>query len=97
MSLIRPHAVRLVDAWSIPDYLLQSALGKYDGDVYTRLFELAHKENPLNRVTFNPDWRSEEIVMGEGEENGRRRMERLALGDDVAGSEAQTGKEKAKL
>ena len=85
MLLIRPHAVRLVDAWSIPDYLLQSALGKYDGDVYTRLFELAHKENPLNRVTFNPDWRSEEIVMGEGEEQGRRRMERLALGDDVAG------------
>jgi acyl-CoA oxidase len=30
---IYPHAVRLVDAWSIPDYLLDSALGRADGDV----------------------------------------------------------------
>ena len=80
MSDIRPHAVRLVDAWSVPDYLLESALGRYDGDVYNDLFRRAHKENPLNQETFNIDWRSEEIVMGEGEENARRRIEALALG-----------------
>ncbi|EXJ72830.1 uncharacterized protein A1O5_03978 [Cladophialophora psammophila CBS 110553] len=80
MAQVRPHAVRLVDAWSIPDYLLESALGSYDGDVYNRLFHKAHKENPLNQLTFNPDWRTEEIVMGEGEENARRRLEALALG-----------------
>ena len=95
MDQIRPHAVRLVDAWSIPDYLLQSALGRYDGDVYNRLFELAHKENPLNRQTFNPDYRTEEIVMGEGEETARRRIEKLALGD--RGHEQQTEGQKAKL
>lgn len=61
---IRPHAVKLVDAWSIPDYLLDSALGRYDGQVYQDLFKRAHKENPLNKITFNPDWRNEEIVMG---------------------------------
>ena len=94
MEHIRPHAVRLVDAWSVPDYLLQSALGRYDGDVYNRLFELAHKENPLNRQTFNPDYRSEEIVMGEGEQIARRRIEGLALGD--LGDE-QTVEQKAKL
>lgn len=89
MEQVRPHAVRLVDAWSIPDYLLQSALGRYDGDVYTELFRLAHKENPLNQQTFNPDWRTEEIIMGEGEENARKRIERLALGD--------TGHEQSKI
>ena len=93
MSQVRPHAVRLVDAWSIPDYVLESALGSYDGDVYNRLFTKAHKENPLNLLTFNPDWKSEEIVMGEGEENARRRLEKLALG--VSGHE-QSGV-KAKL
>jgi len=80
MDETRPHAVRLVDAWSIPDYVLESALGSYDGDVYNRLFHKAHKENPLNLQTFNPNWRSEEIVMGEGEENARYRLEALALG-----------------
>lgn len=80
MAQVRPHAVNLVDAWSVPDYLLESALGSYDGDVYNRLYHKAHKENPLNHLTFNPDWKSEEIVMGEGEENARRRLEALALG-----------------
>ncbi|KAL4744305.1 hypothetical protein BDW72DRAFT_209114 [Aspergillus terricola var. indicus] len=47
MNEIRPHAVRLVDAWSIPDYLLDSALSRYDG-----------------RMTFNPDYRTDEIVKG---------------------------------
>ena len=80
MSAIRPHAVKLVDAWSVPDYLLDSALGRYDGDVYNDLFRRAHKENPLNQETFNPDWETEEIVMGEGESSARARMEALALG-----------------
>lgn len=66
MKQIRPHAVRLVDAWKIPDYLLDSALGRFDGKVYEDLFDRAHKRNPLNEMTFNPDYRSEEIVMGDG-------------------------------
>ena len=66
MEQIRPHAVNLVDAWSVPDYLLDSALGRYDGQVYEDLFERAHRLNPLNEVTFNPNWKTEEIVMGGG-------------------------------
>jgi acyl-CoA oxidase len=67
MAEVRPHAVKLVDAWSVPDYLLDSALGRKDGDVYGRLWEMVHKENKvLNDVAFNPNWRSEEIVMGSG-------------------------------
>jgi acyl-CoA oxidase len=67
MADLRPHAVKLVDAWSIPDWLLNSALGRSDGKVYEELFDMAHRRNPLNRVTFNPDWRSEEIVLGSGD------------------------------
>lgn len=64
MSDIRPHAVNLVDAWCVPDFLLDSALGRYDGKVYEDLFERAHRLNPLNEVTFNSDYRSDEIVKG---------------------------------
>lgn len=67
MAQIRPHAVNLVDAWSIPDFLLDSALGRYDGKVYEDLFNRAHRLNPLNEITFNSDYRSEEIVKGKGE------------------------------
>ncbi|KAI9677801.1 MAG: hypothetical protein M1822_008113 [Bathelium mastoideum] len=68
---VRPHAVKLVDSWAIPDYLLDSALGRYDGKVYEELFQKAHRENPLNRLTFNVDWKSSEIVKGDasGEAN----------------------------
>lgn len=95
MAAIRPHAVRLVDAWSVPDYLLDSALGKKDGDVYNALWQKAHLENPLNLETFNPDFRTEEIIMGEGAEQARKRMEALALG--VHGHEQRVGGSQAKL
>ena len=68
MAEIRPHAVNLVDAWKVPDFLLDSALGRYDGKVYEDLFERAHRLNPLNEVTVNPYYGTEEIVMGEGSE-----------------------------
>jgi acyl-CoA oxidase len=95
MKEVRPHAVRLVDAWSIPDYLLESSLGRYDGDVYNDLFRKAHKENPLNLLTFNPDWRTEEIVMGEGAQNARERIYKMALG--VEGHEQRPDIGKSKL
>jgi acyl-CoA oxidase len=89
---IRPHAVRLVDAWSIPDYLLDSALGREDGDVYNALWQKAHLENPLNLTTFNPDFKTEEIIMGEGAEHARRRIEKLALGVHGHEQRAKGGK-----
>ncbi|KAJ5749252.1 uncharacterized protein N7511_010948 [Penicillium nucicola] len=66
MSRIRPHAVKLVDSWMLPDYLLDSALGRYDGRVYEDLFNRAHRLNPLNRITFNPNYWEDEIVKGSG-------------------------------
>jgi len=44
---LRPHAVPLVDAWNIPDFLLNSVLGRYDGRVYEALLESTEFE-PLN-------------------------------------------------
>ena len=51
---IRPHAVNLVDAWSFPDWQLDSSLGKYDGKVYEDLFLRASQQNPVNELTFDP-------------------------------------------
>lgn len=65
MSELRRHVVPLVDAWAIPDYLLDSALGRYDGKVYEDLFNRAHRLNPLNKETFNPYYWDEQIVMGD--------------------------------
>lgn len=45
--VIRPEAVSLVDAFKLPDQLLSSALGRYDGRVYNALFDQALKA-PLN-------------------------------------------------
>lgn len=51
---IRPHAVRLVDAWKFPDWQLDSSLGRYDGNVYEDMFHRASEVNPLNDITIDP-------------------------------------------
>ncbi|OAP54489.1 hypothetical protein AYL99_10937 [Fonsecaea erecta] len=51
---IRPHAVRLVDAWKFPDWQLDSSLGRYDGNVYEDMFHRASELNPLNNIVFDP-------------------------------------------
>jgi acyl-CoA oxidase len=51
---VRPHAIRLVDAWAIPDWQLDSSLGRSDGKVYEDLFRRASQENPVNDLVFDP-------------------------------------------
>jgi acyl-CoA oxidase len=51
---IRPHVVRLVDAWKFPDWQLDSSLGRYDGKVYEDLFHRASEVNPLNDIVIDP-------------------------------------------
>ncbi|KAL7317676.1 hypothetical protein PS15m_003998 [Mucor circinelloides] len=48
LKSIRPDAVALIDAFGFPDYLLNSALGENDGDVYEKMTAMAEKE-PLNQ------------------------------------------------
>ncbi|KAK7755299.1 hypothetical protein SLS62_002805 [Diatrype stigma] len=54
LGTVRPHAVRLVDAWKFPDWQLDSSLGRHDGRVYEDMFYRASELNPLNRVVFDP-------------------------------------------
>ncbi|CAO2819496.1 unnamed protein product [Amaranthus hypochondriacus] len=46
-SKVRPNAIALVDAFNYTDHFLGSVLGRYDGNVYPKLYEEAWKD-PLN-------------------------------------------------
>ncbi|XP_014666561.1 PREDICTED: peroxisomal acyl-coenzyme A oxidase 1-like [Priapulus caudatus] len=52
-TVIRPNAVALMDAYEHPDVMLNSVLGCYDGNVYTRIFESVQKE-PMNKSEVHP-------------------------------------------
>eukprot|EP01064_Diplonema_japonicum_P002574 TRINITY_DN11637_c0_g2_i1.p1 TRINITY_DN11637_c0_g2~~TRINITY_DN11637_c0_g2_i1.p1 ORF type:complete len:801 (+),score=259.97 TRINITY_DN11637_c0_g2_i1:38-2404(+) len=47
LNELRPNAVSLVDAFDIPDRILNSALGRSDGNVYEAIYDHARK-SPLN-------------------------------------------------
>lgn len=49
LKAIRPDVVALVDAFDFPDYLLNSALGENNGDVYEKMVAMAGKE-PMNQL-----------------------------------------------
>jgi acyl-CoA oxidase len=55
LSALRPNSVALVDAFAFPDYLLHSALGREDGDVYRGLLDMAWG-SPLNATQEGPAW-----------------------------------------
>ena len=44
LAEMRPQAVPLVDGWALPDYFINSALGRYDGNVYQALVDFASRE-----------------------------------------------------
>jgi hypothetical protein len=50
---IRSDVVPLVDAFDFSDHLLNSALGRFDGNVYQTLFDWA-QESPLNKSEIAP-------------------------------------------
>ncbi|KAK9824680.1 hypothetical protein WJX72_012328 [[Myrmecia] bisecta] len=52
---LRPDAVALVDSFGFEDYLLNSALGRKDGDVYRDLLQRA-EVSPLNASEEGPAW-----------------------------------------
>ncbi|XP_037083032.1 probable peroxisomal acyl-coenzyme A oxidase 1 isoform X2 [Pollicipes pollicipes] len=47
LTELRPHLVPLTDAFDLPDQLVRSTLGAWDGDVYRRMFDEA-SHSPLN-------------------------------------------------
>jgi acyl-CoA oxidase len=54
---VRPNAVALVDAFDHSDHYLGSILGRYDGDVYSHLYEDT-KKNPLNELPVTEGYES---------------------------------------
>ena len=71
---IRPHAVRLVDAWRFPDWQLDSSLGRYDGKVYEDLFHRASEMNPLNALTIDPYPENETLVKKDERQNFKSKL-----------------------
>ncbi|KAI7834896.1 acyl-CoA dehydrogenase/oxidase C-terminal [Kickxella alabastrina] len=49
---IRKDAVPLTDAFGYTDYVVNSPLGRYDGDVYEKYFELVTSLNPTKPVPY---------------------------------------------
>lgn len=49
LTVLRPEAVALVDAFDFQDVSLGSVLGRYDGNVYENLFDWA-RSSPLNKT-----------------------------------------------
>ena len=70
---IRPHAIRLVDAWAFPDWQLDSSLGRYDGKVYEDLFYRASELNPLNALTVDP-YPDSEVLVRRDERKGKSKL-----------------------
>lgn len=52
LAEIRPNAVGLVDAFDFSDHLLGSILGRYDGNVYPKLYDWA-LNSPLNQTSVS--------------------------------------------
>ena len=63
LAELRPQAVPLVDAWGVTDFQMNSALGRYDGDVYPALVRFAQGE-PLNQTRWNVNIHDEEMEVG---------------------------------
>ncbi|KAF0690792.1 Aste57867_17847 [Aphanomyces stellatus] len=55
LQIVRPNAVALVDGFGISDFELNSAIGRYDGDIYRALIERATHE-PLNATDVTPGY-----------------------------------------
>eukprot|EP01097_Dermamoeba_algensis_P003996 TRINITY_DN2677_c0_g1_i2.p1 TRINITY_DN2677_c0_g1~~TRINITY_DN2677_c0_g1_i2.p1 ORF type:complete len:100 (-),score=31.74 TRINITY_DN2677_c0_g1_i2:87-386(-) len=54
---IRRHAVVMVDAFNIPDYVLGSQLASYDGNVYQKYFEEVKRQDQyFNQGQAPPYW-----------------------------------------
>lgn len=51
-SELRDQIIPLVDSFNISDFLLNSPLGRYDGDIYRRFFEQVVANNPPKKPAY---------------------------------------------
>jgi len=55
LDTLRPHVVKLVDAFDFSDFRLKSTLGRFDGNVYPAILETS-KRDPLNATEPGPGY-----------------------------------------
>lgn len=55
LASLRREAVALADAWAFPDYLLNSALGRWDGNVYEAIYNSC-LDDPNNKTDVHPGY-----------------------------------------
>ena len=54
LVVVRGDAVAIVDSFDFSDHYLNSALGKWDGNVYEALYKWANTNNPMNESEVAP-------------------------------------------
>ncbi|OMJ88541.1 hypothetical protein SteCoe_9491 [Stentor coeruleus] len=54
LSLVRPNALGLIEAFELKDEALHSILGRKDGDVYNQMFQNVKTQNPINKTKVLP-------------------------------------------
>ena len=54
LPVVRVDAVAIVDSFDFSDHFLNSALGKWDGNVYEALYRWANTNNPMNQSEVAP-------------------------------------------
>jgi len=54
LPVVRVDAVAIVDSFDFSDHYLNSALGKWDGNVYEALYQWANTSNPMNESQVAP-------------------------------------------
>ena len=79
LSVIRVDAVAIVDSFDFSDQFLNSALGKWDGNVYECLYTWARTGNPMNESDIAP---GVERILLPLMKNGRKRAEEEMQGKD---------------
>ena len=62
---LRPNAVALVDAFDFPDAVLDSVLGRWDGQVYQALYDFA-LDSSMNEKQVSEVSKKEPSVLGHG-------------------------------
>ena len=80
LSVIRVDAVAIVDSFDFSDHYLNSALGKWDGNVYDTLYTWARTANPMNDSDIAP---GVERILLPIMKNGRKLAEQLQSKDKI--------------
>ena len=91
MDELRPDAVALVDAFGIPDRVLNSTIGRYDGNVYEALVQAA-KDSALNQKDRFVAW--DELVKPHLDTEFLANQNKEPIGDiymDLDGSQEVAG------